>query len=398
MASVVSLYGKKYAIGLLWTPIMESENIRKDAHAELSDMGKDIFVIRKDPAQQIGIGSTQDGLKAGMLPLAAMAADVYVGDNIVVFPLDESTFWGVSIEGGAVLEEYVCESRADLLDWFVKNKNTGRFTGYIGPSSLGIRELATNPTLEGFIQEGKELRTTKLEKVGDTSKKNIKIAIVVFVCIIAVVLFKKHEEHLAMLKKISLQQQLMSRAKHVVVHKKPLEYVLYRPLAEMCINMLGTIPKNIEYWTVKGITCTPNFLEIDYSREARGLMSELLKTLPGFKIKAKGNTATAIRNFNNMKRYQVSFKKDYIKQIKIQDFTVDDFFRRHGFLPKWTQVNNNMLLGVVSHDIKSKNFSVSFPVFPDSWVFDLDSIPGVKVRSVEFKDGKWSLKGVFYYD
>ena len=399
MAEVVNIDGKKYAIGLLWTAIMESDNIRRDAYAELEDLEKDIFIIRKEPTQQIGIGSTKDGLKSGMMSLAAMAADVYVGDNIVVFQLNENIFWGATIEGGAVLEEFIGESKTELVSWFIKNKNTGRFNNFIGPSSLGIRDLNPTPTLEGFIQDGLSICSTKIEKIGDSNRKRIKIIAIALICIISFIAVKKHEENEALKKKISLQQQLLNKAKKSIELKKPLSYTPYKYIAKRCINVLSITRKNIPNWQAKEIKCSADSIEIDYSRNYKGLTSDLFKYLPGFNIKLTNKLTKAKLKYHNIQDRNIEFTSEKIKKLGFKKFFVDDFFRRHGFVLNW---KSNVLLlpsySKLKYGLNSDSFYVAFPVFPDSWVYNIDNIPGVDVKSIEYKDYKWILKGVFYYD
>lgn len=432
MARVLKIGKKHYVVDFLWKPA-KSRNLVKEAESECKDTSNNMYVIRTGVSRQIGVASSADGVRSGMTPLALVLSEQYPADLLVVLDVpqewllgekytgtgadnggDDRLAWGLSMSEGYITEE-VFGGREEVLDWFreeQKQIKPDHPTHTVASEEMTEIQADSRSEIEVILELAKKKRKPAVfRKVGEARTRML-IGVFVIACGVVVAMAvrhrleiiaeQKHEQVLA-----AMRAMMAEKAREALL--RPILYVAYKDMASACMKTWENMPKEFPGWESTEVICTPHQAGAIYRRDNAGLAERLHQEFSGFHIEMENKKADVYREIDQ----NVTVRK--ISPLNLANIDtkqrLEDFFRKHGFVPRWEQGGTKVLPGVtiaasnlvgVNKDI----FRVRFPVFPDGWVYELDNIPGVVVRAIGTQithqsgfqgDKGWVLRGVIYY-
>lgn len=411
MAKILKIMRRNYVVDVAWKPA-KTRSLRAEAISEATDAGVDMIVVREGISPQVGIASTTDGVRSGMVPLAVMAGESLAPDSLVLFSIDDKDYWLVATRGGMIHTDVTGNSE-ELVDIFRDEMQHHNYSFVAAPPDL---ELAApnNLNLDLFVGGHQRKKFAKFEAVGEHARW-VRIKIIMLLVVIVGGLLINHKigqmaAHRKMARLAYLQRLQAEKLATVVI--PPIRFVPFRAMKKGCWEVLSHVPQKIHGWEGFGLKCRERTVTVTYRRDTDGLGRVLRQAFPSAKITVKKTGAFV--TFPNP-----AWNPGVVRTILVQNAPrsdhetvdrVDDFFRLRGLIPTWSKTATAFAKSVMTGYVETR-FEVQIPVEPGGWVQQIDRIPGTVVRGFDYvnitvksnktgqavqKDG-WRILGMTYY-
>lgn len=311
--------GQIFVSGLFWQPLPNPASAKADTLRIADEQELDLVVTRTTGALQVGLASTKDGAKEGMLSAAAaisksMEIAEEARDFLCAVPVpDNPNLWlYVAQDGGVILHDADIVANEDevkarlLNDMSLPNK----WALIVAPAHWGIAE-AQERTFVSFVPvelgrrgSGDTMRKYKkwwaLKPVRrNVSKLAIRVAGTVILAVLAIKGYGLWKERAA---QALLQEQLAAAARETDDAKAAAAKAAAIPpwskvpagagFIDACLEAFYASPVHASTWTPRDATCSGSLLTLNWTRPERGSISSLHTALPQATVSADGNSAS----------------------------------------------------------------------------------------------------------
>lgn len=172
------------AVSLLWQSDEDGVSVKEKAKlVSTSNAQVDLYVKIKS-VRMSGYGSTEEGLKSGMIAGATLFSEKVMGRNwIAVFPIGNEMsqrkgYWLVSYRDGVVFEDNLYLTEGDAQSQFLNSVSAPDWDRIICPSSWGVKNSQDVP-LESILKP--KAKGLKLKDVNPIRANLVKIILICMV-------------------------------------------------------------------------------------------------------------------------------------------------------------------------------------------------------------------------
>lgn len=298
---------KVFVSGLFWQPLSGAASERsKETKRLASEMKFDLAVWRTTTALQVGLGSTSDGLKPGLLSAAAAISKTLEIESgarnfLCATEIPGGRFLYVAQREGVILPDGdVIGGEDEIRARLLSELSLGEWPLIYAPEHWGIHESAIERPFADFLpkKSGKNdyKKWWRLRPVDPWSSIRLKPGkIIVFVAIIAVLaaggLYAYNEFQS---RKVAEQ----ARFDNISVPVKPVEHPWKNQpdahaFLSSCTTAMGQVkslwPGN---WIPQAITCANGSLSMQWKRQEYGWIKHLQAVEPNAILEPDGETAS----------------------------------------------------------------------------------------------------------
>lgn len=411
-------FGKRtFVSGLFWQPLPGSTaRLRKAELQKMSEeQGFDLAVQRTSGVPQVGFGSFSDGVKPGMLSVAAM-----VSKSLEVANRDRSFLCAMQVPGGRWLyvaqREGVLLHDGDLLGTeetvrarMMTDLSLTEWQTVFAPARWGIPDGIERKFEDLLPKHGNKysfktwwevrpIRNTWLDFIQDNPA--------LYVSVIALVLalvgyyvwdqyrIKKELEELAMQE--AAEQAARETAAAEQPWKKQPRAALFVAACDKALAQVKTFwPGN---WTPTDAVCKERNLVVTWTRQETGWIEHLLALEPKAEISTDGNRAML-----TVPLELTGGENDTLPKERERIVGMYSYAQRYGLSFVLKNATGAPVLGQpqpVSGGWKTLEWSIGdMPLAPSTMLPGLDS-PGLRISQIKlaFSEGmmKWTMEGMQY--
>jgi len=311
--------GHTFVSGLFWQPLPNPASAKADTLRIATEQELDLVVTRTTGALQVGLGSTKDGAKEGMLSAAAaISKSMEVAEGrrdflcAIAVPDNPDLWLYVAQDGGVILHDGDMIGNEDEIKARLLNDKSlpTEWAAIVAPAHWGIEHAEERPFLSFMPMElgrrgsGDTMRKYKkwwaLRPVRrNVSKLAVRVIGTVLLLVIGVKGFGVWRERAA---QAELQEQLAAAARETDEAKAAAaKAAAIPPWAKVpagaayiagCLDAFHSAPVHGSTWTPKDAVCTGTLLTLNWTRPERGSLSSLRTALPQATVAADGNSAS----------------------------------------------------------------------------------------------------------
>lgn len=305
--------GRTFVAGLFWQPLQgTTKERRKAAQGVAKEQSYDLVVWREGTFAQAGMGSSNEGLKAGMYSAAAIISKTVAleteSDQFLVATEVPGGKWlfvsqrdgFISPDGDFIGEED--EVRSKVLD----EMSASDWAHVYAPEHWNIANAVERP-FESFLPGTKSKKEYRkwwaLTPIFiSPTRKFAPLVIAAGVILVLIYGYKTYEHHeleVAIAKARRMQQLAAEREAELARHKPPPHPWKSKPnpelFAERCIGALAKV-KGLWAggWDVSGVSCGGHVLTVSWRRAPGGLVYALTALEPRVTFTPSGSRASLV--------------------------------------------------------------------------------------------------------
>ncbi len=419
---ILRIGGKKYAVGLYWQVAANSNDVNAEAvaFAKNPEIDADLIAIRdvndtRDTAQY-AVGRKNDGLAAGSIAGAAVAAEHITGSWLGAFKIPEGGVWIVAVNSdlvGADGDAYY-ENEAEARDRFDRERHQN-WEKIFAPSSWkepNTREIEIGSLLNQKL-DGKKYKLPRLTDINST--KNL-LKVILAIGAVAVLAYAGY----AWWKDYQASQEVVFVPPPVVIpppvvvtvtppwHTQP----VHAPWFEQCRTVLASLPTNIPGYQPEGMSCDATSAAVSFKRLPSGFLgwaetyledklpegARLVSTPDQLTLNIRKNLplrpargTEAIQTEGKLRSALIEHGQATNDTIQIAEKRIDP-----PPLPPPPAGNNFRPENLPPPPWAAVPISVTTQL-PERWGALFSSIPGfIPIRYAASPDGRWTIQGEFY--
>lgn len=294
--SIISIHGKSFVSGLMWTPLSQPRAYMAEARAIGKRENMDIVAIRHgDSMIQAGFVAKGDGVTKGMYSLAATLAGQIHGESwIGAFLLPNGQYALVAVYGGLIVPGCDCVGDKEEIRNLLLEKDSQprimEFEKVYHPEDFDYRGQPFD--VEDVLAPGSLKKEYALKQLTfGLSKKELMtigcaVALVAMACI-GYLLWTNHQARLAQ-EEAARQEQIRQQQLAELQAKSGADLqvkALEHPWASMpgnddflngCLGAINSLPLAIGGWAFESSICTGATLETVYARTGGTTFGEFI--------------------------------------------------------------------------------------------------------------------------
>lgn len=425
-ATIVEIRKRKYVCGLFWQSLSQPRELKSEAVELARKLNFDLFVLRKDlGVAQAGFASTREGAHRGMLSLGALVASTVAAKGVQQGDRRQpATSWlaALRIEGErwayfAVRDESFLPSgdfagtRAEVLERLYADYGLGGWNAVIGDPELADQGFHHfNPsTLDDFLPQssGRRLWLASAWELApiERSRREIVVAGVAVAGVAAIVGGTLWMRQQAAAEAVARERALMSAQQRLAADQKRmappppwLDKPSPRALAQACSQQVSLLSPG--GWQLDEIACSVAQRTYTWSRGDSNV-AYLLEHAPKARLDLNGEKARLAE--------PLSLQPAPAETLLAADTLLAALTSRFQTLgvrlalkPAAAAPTANAVLPGVRQAApeapawQSYVFSLQSGGLPLMDLASALSQPGVRVKSLAYRQGEWFIEGVAY--
>jgi len=414
-AGVVTVGGRRYAVGLYWENSPGSGRVAQIAKEAATQPGMqaDFYVVRpgsKDGrVPQFGLCSAEAGQKAGMPVLAGCLANQIPGSWVGAFRLNEGIAVVVVRDDLIVPDgDLFFLDEADARDRLIQEVGFGGLQSTYAPESWSIPGADTIP-LTLLLNNRQDI---KLQVV--TIPKNVKIVAIALAAIFVVVLGGvwwwqeriDEENALRAAQEEAARQASRTLLPSVLQAQTPPEPKYEKlwesappalAVVEACQQGLAKVPAGIAGWRISALRCSGNNLLLTWNRE-KGITTPP----PDTHVNDTGSQATQVIALQPVSARGSETLDDPDETLKryLAEAWPGTIARAADDPPPPPPPNYNGPWNPPPPPWVKRSFTLTVSELPSGLPGYFDGLPGVVINNMNFSpsgvSGSWAIEGVIY--
>lgn len=265
----------KYAFGLHWqTPDNPKEMAREAKKlAKMDGFKADLYLERRKVAPQYALGRSQEGLLAGAIGAAAIAAHALRGASawMGIFRVGEG-FWFVSVRDDFVLPDGDCyyADENEARDRFDRERRQGGWLKYYAPD--GWIDGAEEVPVTQFLGMERGATLSDVNPFAKRIKTIAAVAAIVAVSLVGLTVFKKTQD---VSRNVLVQAEAERKLKELETGKNATKYIAAEwasqpnpgDLIETCLDGMRRLPTSAPGYTFRSLSCSKGALTASFERD-----------------------------------------------------------------------------------------------------------------------------------
>ena len=373
-AGIIKAVGRDWVVGLTWRSFAEHPSLRErreDARALRAG-----WIVLRDTFDlvQAGFGSiVVDRQPKKLYSLAAAVAAEHQQPWCGIFKLSEKLWWYIAVrDGQAILPDGdIAGDYATVLEARQRHEIYGDWTSYEGT----LQDLI--PLLE-FAKKNSKLKPLKSVEPPPFWRVMVPVFLVVIVAACAFLLYQRHERQVRIAEQKRLEALMLARQKlalpPLLTMPSPNEWLT------ACSSVMQSLNISENGWLAVDATCVGNEATIVWQR----LMTATVAARPAGELSSDGNKDIQAFSLGSLPH----------GSGQMLDYEAEDEALYNVLQP----IDVQAAIGGPSRDpgalYVSQSVDFTLPVPPFN--IDFNSVPGLRLTSLEWTQGGWVVKGVLY--
>lgn len=308
MARVLNLKvpGRKKALalasGLFWHPIMPSAHPHRAIQKIAVEQSVDLYATPRTCNLQSGFGSVREGLRPGLLAIAAIISDYMEAKHdsrsfLVALPIDAGTWAYVAQHNGVILPDGdTCGDETTIQQRMHADYASGDWTHVAAPAAWGWQQAIPLELPEVLAWVGAERvrhKSWQLRKVqADYKKLALAMAVVLAATYGGWQAWQRHAAAELAREAEASQAALLQAQAQMPVAPPPWKTQSGAPAAAAsCLSALAKADAFSTGWLLKSASCRGGSLSLVWDRNV-GTIERMRALFPTAKIELSGNLAS----------------------------------------------------------------------------------------------------------
>lgn len=422
--TLLKIKGRSYAAGIFWQASKDPKNLIAEAKetAESEDISADLIVYRKQKngqgPSQYGLGRKIEGLRAGSISAAAVAADVRPGTWMGVFEAGNDGYWFV-----AVRDDYIEPNgdafyygQAEAKERFDREKRSNWERIYAPEEWISqeqdnrIINILENSNILDVLGNAK---SPKLQSAKSSSLTIIGLAILLVLIVGGGVGWwidyqDKAEKERLELERLEREEELRRKIRPIIINQPWPDFVKTAEYTKSCLDGLRRIPTALPGYEIASMECGEQNATASYRRDtghsgwAEGFFRNMARGLVG-NVAPNGEIANISIRFEPLTKRgdEAIFRANDIARA---------FAERAAFFGDgltWGTVNLTYPPNATEQQIASGAVQaapwgmIEFRVETyarDGWIELFNATPGLRLKSINYNNTttRWTFSGETY--